>query len=207
MEALNAEFQRLLAKFSLLDGPEELEEMLPEVNTFLASWKEAKATKPKKRLIKKKESAPPVEVATEAQDAETPKKAGRPKMTEEEKEAQKAEKSAVLASSGAKTFKGDKTCNARIYGDAVEIPGMKVKAYKPKECEKKAKFCVGDEDDGFQYLCTTCHTHYAFGKKGETKEWLGFFDDGVIPTKAHFVGSEWHTKKLAGKDSSSESSE
>lgn len=203
MEALNTEFQRLLAKFSLLDGPEELEQMLPEVNTFLASWKEAKtATPPKKRLIKKKS---PVEEPKKEEEA--PKKAGRPKLTEEEKEAQKAEKSAILASSGAKAFKGDKSCNARIYGDEVEIPGIKVKAHKPKECEKKAKFCLGDEDNGFQYLCTTCHTHYAFGKKSETKDWLGFFDDGSLPPKAHFVGSEWHKKKLAGKDSSSESSE
>jgi len=213
MEALDAEFQRLLAKFSMLDGPEELEQMLPEVNTFLASWKAAKAVKPKKKLIKKKVSAsepapsPPAPESEPVPAPEAPKKVGRPKKTEEEKEAEKAERSAVLASSGAKAFKGEKVCNARIYGDVVEIPGMKVKAYKPKECEKKAKFCVGDEDEGVQYLCTTCHTHYAFGKKGETKEWLGFFDDGVVPAKAHLIGSEWHKRKLAGKDSSSESSE
>lgn len=60
-------------------------------------------------------------------------------------------------------------CNARLF----EQPN------KPTECLKDASNPIGDEDDGFQYLCTYCHDKY----KNKDALWNGFFDDGTVATQ------------------------
>lgn len=94
-----------------------------------------------------------------------------------------------------------KFCCARIEGETVEIPGTKssrsgkaIQAYKPKECSRAAAFVVklGEDEDDICYLCAVCHTRHSEAKD----TWMGFFDDGAIPSKSHLMGSVWYKAML-----------
>jgi RNase H-fold protein (predicted Holliday junction resolvase) len=229
MEKVQTSFKKLKLEFNEITTIESLEEFPLKIQELVADWKGAARVKvvpgAPKRIIKKvipvatqvKEEVKEVtkveakkkavsETSSTAATTEETKKVGRPVKTDEEKAADKVAKEKILASSGAVPSPKNKTCGCRVHGTPVDIPGSKaprggqVKAYEPKECEKTAKFMVGSEDDGYLYMCTTCHTHYAY-RTTKPKEWNGFFDDDEIPDASHIVNSAWYRKKAAGSTS------
>lgn len=93
-------------------------------------------------------------------------------------------------------------CDARIYGDKLEIPGTKSPkgtpyvCYKPAQCDRKASMRIPTEDDGSLYLCKLCFKRYT-AREEMPVNWHGFFDDDGAPATSHFVNGAWHRKKAA----------
>lgn len=93
-------------------------------------------------------------------------------------------------------------CDARIYGEKLEIPGTKspkgtpYACYKPAQCDRKASMRIPTEDDGSLYLCKLCFKRYT-AREEMPVNWHGFFDDDGAPATSHFVNGAWHRKKAA----------
>lgn len=67
-----------------------------------------------------------------------------------------------------------KPCMARIKNTNTQITS------KFTECSLKAYYYIGDEEEGFIYICKACYEKYA-EKETNSSEWLGFFDIDPIP--------------------------
>lgn len=108
-------------------------------------------------------------------------------------------------------------CDARIYGEQIEIEGTKapngkpLHAYKHAQCERKGYETLaipeegeprhlkeGEEvpdDEGKFHLCKVCIKRWeARAESGDN--WHGFFDDDGAPETSHFIGGVWYTKKV-----------
>ena len=81
-------------------------------------------------------------------------------------------------------------CDARVYGEKVEIPATTAIAYKSAQCEKNGTISVV-VDDGELFLCKTCSKKYEV-RDSQPILWHGFFDDGQIPLTSHILGGPWH---------------
>jgi hypothetical protein len=67
------------------------------------------------------------------------------------------EDTSLLVKSGAEPTSVLHQCDARK-GVCIDV-----NKYKPIQCDKKAKFRVGSEDDGYLYMCAGCHKNYIHG--------------------------------------------
>ena len=179
--------------------------VLNAFNCDVAAWETAcglRAEAPKvksKVVIKKKEAPAPVPapvVVEEAKKEEEPKKTGRPKK--------------VVADAP--------RCDARIYGEQLEIEGTKapngkaLHCFRPSQCERKGGVTLAvneddevrklnddeqpGEDDGKFHLCKVCVNRWE-AREEHGDNWHGFFDDEGAPETSHFLDGAWYKKKLA----------
>jgi hypothetical protein len=86
------------------------------------------------------------------------------------------EDASVLVKSGAEPTSVLHQCDARK-GVCIDV-----NKYKPIQCDKKAKFRVGNEDDGYLYMCAGCHKNYSSRLDRSSFLWNGFFDDDSLPS-------------------------
>lgn len=86
------------------------------------------------------------------------------------------EDASVLVKSGAQPTSVLHQCDARK-GMCIDV-----NKYKPIQCDKKAKFRVGNEDDGYLYMCAGCHKNYSSRLDRSSFLWNGFFDDDSLPS-------------------------
>lgn len=134
----------------------------------------------------------------------------------EVKEAKKEEKKA--AGRPKKAVAEVPRCDARIYGEQVEMEGTKapngnpLHAYRPAQCERKGgetlavpeegdprRLADGEEvaeDEGKFHLCKVCIKRWE-GRTEHAENWHGFFDDNGAPETSHFVNGSWYKKKMA----------
>lgn len=83
------------------------------------------------------------------------------------------------------------TCQGRLQGKAVPIPGTTLTAYAPKECGKPARVQIPVDDGEAELpLCLACSKRYE-KRDNPACPWLGFFDCDV-PPHARVVGSAWY---------------
>ena len=88
------------------------------------------------------------------------------------------------------------TCQGRVQGRAVPIPGTNLRAYATKECAKPAHTKIPIDDGESKIpLCLACSKRYQ-QRDNSACPWLGFFD-GDVPPNAHVVGSAWYKAALA----------
>ena len=109
-------------------------------------------------------------------------------------------------------------CDARIYGDKVEMEGTKapngssLHCFKPAQCERKGSEKIAEnedgqqrhleegeepnEDEGVQHLCKVCVKRWE-SRTEKAVDWHGFFDDNGAPETSHFEGGAWYQKKMA----------
>ena len=147
--------------------------------------------------LRKPSSAPTVKPAAVVAETTTePKKTGRPKKVAVE----------------------PPRCDARIYGEQVEMTGTKapngkpLHCFRPAQCERKSHDTLavpesGDprilkdgetvaEDEGKFHLCKLCVKRWD-GRAENAANWHGFFDDNGAPDTSHFINGAWYTKKMA----------
>lgn len=109
-------------------------------------------------------------------------------------------------------------CDARIYGEQVEMEGTKapngkpLHCFRPAQCERKGLETLAvpeegeprllkegesvAEDEGSFHLCKVCLKRWE--GRGETPaNWHGFFDDDGAPETSHFINGAWYQKKMA----------
>ncbi len=153
-----------------------------------------KKAAPKKEVVPAPAPAPAPEKPKE--EAEVPKKAGRPK----------------------KVVADVPRCDARIYGEQLEMEGTKapngkpLHCFRPAQCERKGgvTLAVSDdeevrrlkedetpgEDEGKFHLCKVCVNRWE-ARTEHAENWHGFFDDNGAPETSHFVNGAWYKKKMA----------
>ena len=88
------------------------------------------------------------------------------------------------------------TCQARVQGKTILIPGTDLKAYSSKECAKPTHTTVPVDDGEAEIpLCLACSKRYQ-QRDSPACPWLGFFD-GDVPLNARIVGSTWYKAAVA----------
>jgi hypothetical protein len=87
------------------------------------------------------------------------------------------------------------TCQARVQGKTIKIPGTDLKAYTVKECGKAAHTNVPiDNGEAEIPLCLGCSKRYE-KRDSPVCPWLGFFD-GDVPPNVRIVGSTWYANAV-----------
>jgi hypothetical protein len=150
-----------------------------------------------KKAAPKKVSPPPAAVLPEPEAApEVPKKAGRPK----------------------KVVADVPRCDARIYGEQLEMEGTKapngkpLHCFRPAQCERKGGVTLAisqdeevrrlkddetpHDDEGKFHLCKVCVNRWE-AREEHADNWHGFFDDDGAPETSHFLNGAWYKKKMA----------
>lgn len=109
-------------------------------------------------------------------------------------------------------------CDARIYGEQVEMEGTKapngkpLHCFRPAQCERKGHETLAvpedgelrhltdgetpAEDEGSFHLCKVCLKRWE-GRAENAGNWHGFFDDDGAPETSHFLNGAWYQKKMA----------
>jgi hypothetical protein len=108
-------------------------------------------------------------------------------------------------------------CDARIYGEQVEMEGTKapngkpLHCFRPAQCERKGNETLAvpedgqlrhltdgqtpAEDEGAVHLCKVCLKRWE-GRTENAGNWHGFFDDDGAPETSHFIDGAWYKKKM-----------
>ena len=104
-------------------------------------------------------------------------------------------------------------CDARIYGEKIDIEGSKapngspLHCYKIAQCDRKGSETIPlDDGESEAHLCKVCIKHYNARSENPTA-WHGLFDIDTAPETSHFVGGPWHSAVLAKVKKTEEASE
>lgn len=205
MEEITSKLSELTIIVGSAQSVETLESTIQKLQELATQWKAVgNAVAPvKKRKIKKAVVAVGDVTVPVVAPVDVPvKKRGRPKkvadpvaapapapapvaienavqMVEEKPlivENKMEEDASVLVKSGAEPTSVLHQCDARK-GVCIDV-----NKYKPIQCDKKAKFRVGNEDDGYLYMCAGCHKNYSSRLDRSSFLWNGFFDDDSLPS-------------------------
>jgi hypothetical protein len=161
-----------------------------------------------KKVTKKTEEKPlpeeqPMKADDQPKKADEPKKAGRPK----------------------KVVADVPRCDARIYGEQLEMEGTKapngkpLHCFRPAQCERKGGVTLAineneeirrlpegeqpGEDEGKFHLCKVCVNRWE-ARSEHADNWHGFFDDDGAPETSHFLNGAWYNKKMTAAKAKSE---
>jgi hypothetical protein len=109
-------------------------------------------------------------------------------------------------------------CDARIYGEQIEMEGTKapngkpLHCFRPAQCERKGGITLAisedneirrlqdgekpAEDEGSFHVCKVCLNRWE-ARSEHAENWHGFFDDDGAPETSHFLNGAWYKKKMA----------